>query len=300
MTDYLYSAIIGACIAISLLVWQAGAPASSVSVQEARGAPQGDPREDWAAALLEAIGNDTPTAATVGFLEAWARAENTQAAFNPLATTQGADGATDFNSVGVKNYPDYETGVRATVETLTNGFFPRTLAGLVSNQPVVDDGEMGTWGTGGAALRDQLAQAWSVPAKVDPIPDWQQHINAGFYAIDCGAWGFQAGCQHLGTDIGGSGEGTPVYAPYSGMYTGCQDNGESGSYIGKWIEFNADDGAQFLINHFRDSPFCGVAPGARIEAGAFLGTMRGDANHVHIQVKVNGELVDFETYYQEH
>jgi cell wall-associated NlpC family hydrolase len=119
----------------------------------------------WTTDVLAGLGNESPTANTVAFLEAWARAENTQAAFNPLATTQGAEGSTMFNclnpacTVGVRNYPDYATGVRATVETLTNGFYPRTLAGLVSNQPTVDDGEMGVWGTGGGAVRAQLEEA---------------------------------------------------------------------------------------------------------------------------------------------
>jgi hypothetical protein len=64
-----------------------------------------------------------------------------------------------YNSVGVRNYPDYETGIQATARTLTNGYYPRTLAGLQSNAPMVDDGEMGVWGTGGEGIRAQLAIA---------------------------------------------------------------------------------------------------------------------------------------------
>lgn len=140
------------------------------------------------------------------------------------------------------------------------------------------------------------------PQRADIIPDWQQRVNpdARFSTINCGAWGFQSGCQHFGTDILGNGEGTPVYAPYGGTYTGCQDNGDGGPYIGKWIEYTADDGARFLINHFRDSPFCGAAVGTRIDAGDFIGTMRGDANHVHVQISVSGQLVDFEEFWETH
>lgn len=142
----------------------------------------------------------------------------------------------------------------------------------------------------------QVEAVPGVSLHADIIPDWRSHINAGFYTTNCVFWSFQSGCQHFGTDIGGQGEGTPVYAPVGGFYTGCVDNGDGGPYIGKWIEYTADDGALFLINHFRDSPFCGAAPGTRIEAGALIGWMRGDANHVHVQVSVGGTLVDFETY----
>jgi murein DD-endopeptidase MepM/ murein hydrolase activator NlpD len=149
------------------------------------------------------------------------------------------------------------------------------------------------------AISGTIAAEATHAARAEIVPDWRAHINAGFDTVDCGAWGFQSGCQHFGVDVGGDGEGTPVYAPVGGWYRGCQDNGESGPYIGKWITYDADDGAAFLINHFRDSPFCGVPAGTRIEAGALLGTMRGDANHVHVQTSVNGQLVDFEAYMQE-
>jgi cell wall-associated NlpC family hydrolase len=127
--------------------------------QEARSATQAGPREEWAADLLRRLGNDTPTHATIAYMEAWHRAEGGSASFNWLNTTQDAPGATDYNSVGVKNYPDYATGIEATAQTLTNGRYPRTLAGLVGNAPVVDDAEMGVWGTGGAAIRRQLEEA---------------------------------------------------------------------------------------------------------------------------------------------
>jgi cell wall-associated NlpC family hydrolase len=71
--------------------------------------------------------------------------------------TADGEGRRLYNSVGVRNYPDYETGIQAMARTLTNGYYPRTLAGLQSNAPVVDDGEMGVWGTGGGAVRAQLA-----------------------------------------------------------------------------------------------------------------------------------------------
>ncbi len=52
---------------------------------------------------------------------AWETAEFTKARWNPLATTHDMPGATDFNSVGVKNYVSLEQGLQATIETLRLG-----------------------------------------------------------------------------------------------------------------------------------------------------------------------------------
>jgi cell wall-associated NlpC family hydrolase len=114
----------------------------------------------WETDLLRAIGNTQPTSDTITYLAAWYRAEGGTAAFNPLNTTQIAPGATCYNADPcVKNYPDYATGIQATAETLLNGSYPLTLAGLQKNAPIVDDAEMAIWGTGGGAIRRQLATA---------------------------------------------------------------------------------------------------------------------------------------------
>ena len=51
----------------------------------------------------------------------WETAESTEAAFNPLATTHAMDGATDFNSIGVKNYRSLDQGLDAARDTLQGG-----------------------------------------------------------------------------------------------------------------------------------------------------------------------------------
>jgi hypothetical protein len=50
-------------------------------------------------------------------------AESTDAAWNPLATTRDAPGATLFNAAGVKDYPTIEVGLRASAETLWGGYY---------------------------------------------------------------------------------------------------------------------------------------------------------------------------------
>ncbi len=114
-------------------------------------AAQGQPmtgRERFAVDVLAQLGNAEPSRQTIAFVVAWQGAEGTAARFNPLATTQDWPGATCFNSVCVRNYQTYEDGIQATLKTLANGFYPRTLAGLQTNEPILDDDELRTWGTG--------------------------------------------------------------------------------------------------------------------------------------------------------
>jgi hypothetical protein len=86
-------------------------------------------------------------------MKAWQRAEGTPAAFNPLATTRHAPGATDMNEVGVKNFRSYEQGLQATIDTLRNGLYGNVLAALRDGtsatrvaQAIADS----PWGTGDA------------------------------------------------------------------------------------------------------------------------------------------------------
>ena len=59
---------------------------------------------------------------------AWEAAEgghfiNGASRYNPINTTQSMPGDSIFNSVGVRNYPDWSTGVAATLKTLSLGFY---------------------------------------------------------------------------------------------------------------------------------------------------------------------------------
>jgi hypothetical protein len=74
----------------------------------------------WADAFLRAAGVPVCSNNLITVI-AWESAESTDAAFNPLATTLPAPGATDFNSAGVKNYPSAAVGLAATLDTLRYG-----------------------------------------------------------------------------------------------------------------------------------------------------------------------------------
>src|SRR5215469_3451717 len=63
------------------------------------------------------------------FLKAWATCEGGKAAYNPLNTTELWPGSTDYNMVGVKNYPNGAARIAATAATLVNGHYD----GIVSD-----------------------------------------------------------------------------------------------------------------------------------------------------------------------
>lgn len=86
-------------------------------------------------------------------LRAWQLAEGGTAAFNPLNTTQPWAGATDYNSVHVRNYATGTDGIAATAATLQNGYYPGIVRDLRDGQwdarEIVTRNrrEFDTWGT---------------------------------------------------------------------------------------------------------------------------------------------------------
>ncbi len=110
-------------------------------------APQ---RTAWGLSLLNKL-HAPYTAANIAFLNRWQGQENTNAAYNPLATTQPAKGAGAFNSVGVRNYLTPQQGYDATIKTLKNGYYPDIVKGLMAGNPWRDkrvSSQLNTWGTG--------------------------------------------------------------------------------------------------------------------------------------------------------
>lgn len=125
--------------------------------------------DEWAQALLT-HGEWPVTMEHRMGLVAWAMAEGTitvpacsGALWNPLDTTEPAPGATDFNAVGVKNYPDEPTGIEAVYATLLNGRYPPILAWLA------DEGSSALglpaavaaspWGTGNFSKAAEMVKA---------------------------------------------------------------------------------------------------------------------------------------------
>jgi hypothetical protein len=96
-------------------------------------------------------------------LAAWATAEGGTARYNPMNTTEPWTGATDYNSVGVKNYPSGSAGIAATVATLLNGHYSGIVNdlrdGALKAEMIVqrNAAEFDVWGTGSANILRVLA-----------------------------------------------------------------------------------------------------------------------------------------------
>jgi murein DD-endopeptidase MepM/ murein hydrolase activator NlpD len=121
-----------------------------------------------------------------------------------------------------------------------------------------------------------------------------EHINARFNDTGSPAWRNQPGGKHLGTDFGAP-NGSAVYAPYNlhivklGAY---HDEGRKGDYIIGTL----DDGTEYYTGHLTAAR---VKPGDYVRAGTQIASI-GYYNHTHIQLRVNGELTDFEQYEKTH
>jgi|SRR5215475_224749 len=106
--------------------------------------------QNFARAVLHGIGAPT-TQQNINSVIAWAHREGGGGANNPLNTTLGMPGATDFNSVGVKNFKDMSQGATATVRTLLGGGYSDILAALRSGRGLCGQSFSGlsTWSGGG-------------------------------------------------------------------------------------------------------------------------------------------------------
>ena len=97
-------------------------PGATASLRRVAGHGMTISYAQWAKAFLKALGAPVVRNNMI-VVVAWQAAEGTQATWNPLATTMPAEGASDFNEVGVKNYLSKEQGIDASIRTLLRGGF---------------------------------------------------------------------------------------------------------------------------------------------------------------------------------
>ena len=146
------------------------------------------PFAGWAPAVLKRLGMPI-TPANVAFLTKWQSAEGGTATYNPLNTTQSWAGATNYNSVGVKNYSTPAVGLDATVKTLTNGYYNPILDQLKTGAPrwTPEVGKaLNTWGTGSSWLRG-FNPGTAVPTpkqQADSIRPPAASVKANIQAFD--------------------------------------------------------------------------------------------------------------------
>lgn len=106
----------------------------------------------WRYRLLGIL--DAPdNAENLRFLDAWFRSEGGTAQYNPLNTTYGLAGSTNYNSAGVKNYTTPLRGIAATAITLDHSYYTTIVTmlqkGTYTAEQIVNAcrNEIKTWGT---------------------------------------------------------------------------------------------------------------------------------------------------------
>lgn len=155
------------------------APTSSASdITPPPPVPPTGARLDFAMQLLAGV-NAPAIPNNLGLLSAWMMAESgpdtgspqlSKAHYNPLNTTMREPGSWDFNGVGVQNYPDFSTGVTATVSTLTLSAYNAVVAALRADAPPITIAQAilsSGWGTGPQLL--ELVGGSVPPCPIGPI-----------------------------------------------------------------------------------------------------------------------------------
>jgi hypothetical protein len=104
-------------------------------------------------AILAGLGvKETPE--KIKFLQAWRQGEGGEARNNPFNTTKDVPGTADtkYNSKGVRNYPDRQTGLAATLATLKLPYYTEIVDLLnkdtVKAEELARTAALKKWGTG--------------------------------------------------------------------------------------------------------------------------------------------------------
>lgn len=143
-------------------------------------------RSQFGYALLSAL-YIPPSPDAVKAVVAWESMENTQALNNPLATERVMNqGETNFNPSGVKNYPTFEIGLRATVETLNNGLYQPLLDALKSGvfEDICNAIDNSEWGTKNVIEVEVDPERWNTPiSSNDALPNLYQPPFPGITVV---------------------------------------------------------------------------------------------------------------------
>lgn len=134
----------------------------------------------WEGNVLQSL-HAPLTEANITFLAAWHSCEGGTCRNNPLNTTQPARGASDCNSVGVKNYPNRAVGTSATVQTLVNGHYDGIVRDLRSGNYTAaqilarNRSQISTWGTNPACIESVIGTATAPPPPAAKPPRRAPH-----------------------------------------------------------------------------------------------------------------------------
>lgn len=145
-------------------------PPASIPLAPSPGAPATAGDDAFYRAILVGIAAPVSENALT-FLRAWRQAEGGKATYNPFNTTWKKPGTTDYNSHGVKNYPDPATGLSATVKTLLSSSYSGIVDALRRGAPpskAASALRASPWGTG-AGVERVLAAGRVAPPPIGTV-----------------------------------------------------------------------------------------------------------------------------------
>lgn len=249
----------------------------------------------WRAAVLRAIGAPV-TRRNLYLLRIWQLEEGGTAKYNPLNTTQSSPGATNYNSVGVKNYASAQAGVAATAKTLKNGHYSAIVRLL--RQGDADARKFGAavisspWGTSswpnvnsGRGGSQKVKGRTFVRGPVYPVGRKGSIIGTPYSGTHTlGNWQSDNAID-IGVPIG-----TPIVAVRNGKIgrVDRSHEGDTGRFGGDAIYLSAG-GNQFWYKHLLKVV---VKPGQQVRAGQIIGYsgIASGTAHLHFAMEHGNPL----------
>jgi hypothetical protein len=258
------------------------AAASTTQNVTTPGTPQG---QGFAQDLLGMLGLPV-TQQNVAAIDAWHQAEGGNAKFNPLNTTQGASGASNYNSVGVKNYTSYQQGLQATAQTLQNGHYRNILAALQAGNnagAVANAVASSPWGTSGKLMFEILGGGGAGPEHVPSQGGTQATTTAyGNAFVNPVGPGLKQGRTDQGVDFSGAGS---LFAVGDGTIVNVTNPGWSMSggpptFIA--LKLNNPPDPQHSMVYYAEDINPHVQVGQQVKAGEVIGQATGVGSGIEI------------------
>jgi hypothetical protein len=153
----------------------------------------------WESDILSALG-DPVGEPNISNLDTWQAAEGGSTdnpdSYNPMNTTLDEPGAVSTNSVGVKAYPDWATGLEATVSTIEQANMAPIAAALRANAPTpqfeaaVNASPWGTHFSGAPSSSTGAAASLTAfpGGSLDPL-NWPSDIGQAIGAFSSSLYG---------------------------------------------------------------------------------------------------------------
>lgn len=194
-------------------------------------------RAQWAKAFLQAIGNASPSTATINWVVNWSAQEDNAVVpgkNNLLNTTLPMPGSHGGGTQGnIQYYTSYQQGVQANAMTLKNGLYPELLRDLQTNNiqalcagSAQLQKDMQTWGTGynswycntpATSILQQVypGSAGTGTPGTTGAKQWYQYPRIDNYGLPDPFGGFPKPDSNIQCPAG-----TPVTSLFSGVISG--------------------------------------------------------------------------------